>query len=399
MIKRFIKKTLKWTSIALALLIATTYVPATMGAYGLFWERWTTSILGNPLSPRFSWYKPLELTAGNFTEPLATITTDESGIPMEVFEAASKYAEEHKSKSLIVQHKGNIIYEDYWKNTQGDSLFGLHSLTKTMNALLMGHAIEDGFIESVDIPASNFINEWKGTEKENITIRDLLNMAGGLKEDYNFSPTSQRIQRIMGTDITSANLMVNVDAPAGTVFSHVNPNSQALGIIIQRATRQRYGEYFSAKIWQPLGARDAYFFVDQEGGMVHADCCMWASIRDMVRVGEMLLNKGVFNGKQILPAGWVDEMIVPSKANVNYGMQIWLGNEYTKNRPYDARSEAFSNIHNEPYKTEDVFYMDGLGKQRLYMVPSKSLVILRTGDNSREWDDAMLPNLFIEALK
>ncbi len=399
MIKRFIKKTLKWTSIALALVIATTYVPATMGAYGLFWERWTTSILGNPLSPRFSWYKPLELTPGNFSERLATINTDESGIPIEVFETASRYAEEHKSKSLIVQHKGNIIYEDYWDNTEGDSLFGLHSLTKTMNALLMGHAIKDGFIGSVDIPASDFINEWKGTEKENITIRDLLNMAGGLKEDYNFSPSSQRIQRIMGTDITSANLMVGVDAPAGTVFSHVNPNSQMLGIIIQRATGQRYGEYFSEKIWQPLGARDAFFFVDQEGGMVHSDCCMWASIRDMVRVGEMLLNKGVFNGKQILPEGWVDEMIVPSKANINYGMQIWLGNEYTQYRPYDSRLEAFSNIHSEPYKTEDVFYMDGLGKQRLYMVPSKSLVILRTGDNSREWDDSMLPNLFIEALK
>ena len=399
MIKRFIKKTLKWTSIVLALVIATTYVPATMGAYGLFWERWSTSILGNPLSPRFSWYKPLELTSGNFTEPLTTIASKDSGIPAEVFETASKYAEEHKSKSLIIQHRGNIIYEDYWDNTQPDSLFGLHSLTKTMNAFLMGHAIEDGFIQSVDISASDFIKEWKNTEKENITIRDLLNMAGGLKEEYNFSPTSQRIQRIMGTDITAANLAVNIDAPPGTVFSHVNPNSQMLGIIIQRATGLRYSEYFSEKIWQPLGARDAYFFVDQEGGMVHADCCMWASIRDMVRVGEMLLNKGIFQDKQILPAGWVDEMKVPSKANVNYGMQIWLGNEYTKNRPYDSRSKAFQNLHNEPFKADDVFYMDGLGKQRVYMVPSKSLVIVRTGDNSREWDDSMLPNLFIDALK
>lgn len=399
MIKRFLKKTLKWTSIVLALVIATTYVPATMGAYGLFWERWSTSILGNPLSPRFSWYKPLELSSGNFTEPLTTIASKDSGIPAEVFETASKYAEEHKSKSLIIQHRGNIIYEDYWDNTQPDSLFGLHSLTKTMNAFLMGHAIEDGFIQSVDISASDFIKEWKNTEKENITIRDLLNMAGGLKEEYNFSPTSQRIQRIMGTDITAANLAVNIDAPPGTVFSHVNPNSQMLGIIIQRATGQRYSEYFSEKIWQPLGARDAYFFVDQEGGMVHADCCMWASIRDMVRVGEMLLNKGSFQDKQILPAGWVDEMKVPSKANVNYGMQIWLGNEYTKNRPYDSRLDAFSNLHNEPFKADDVFYMDGLGKQRVYMVPSKSLVIVRTGDNSREWDDSMLPNLFIDALK
>ena len=118
----------------------------------------------------------------------------------------------------------------------------------------------------------------------------------------------------------------------------------------------------------------------------------------MVRVGEMLMNKGVFQGEQVLPAGWVDEMITPSKANPNYGMQIWLGTEHKEFRPYDARLESFANIHREPYKADDVFFMDGIGKQRIYIVPSKSLVIVRTGYNSREWDDSMLPNLIIEAL-
>ena len=118
----------------------------------------------------------------------------------------------------------------------------------------------------------------------------------------------------------------------------------------------------------------------------------------MVRVGDMLLNKGVFQGEQVLPAGWVEQMITPSKANPNYGMQIWLGNEHKEFRPYDARWESFANIHREPYKTDDVFFMDGIGKQRIYIVPSKSLVIVRTGYNSREWDDSMLPNLIIEAL-
>ena len=131
---------------------------------------------------------------------------------------------------------------------------------------------------------------------------------------------------------------------------------------------------------------------------MHTDCCMWASIRDMVRVGEMLMNKGVFQGEQVLPAGWVDQMITPSKANPNYGMQIWLNNEYKEFRPYDARLESFANIHREPYKADDVFFMDGIGKQRIYIVPSKSLVIVRTGYNSREWDDSMLPNLIIDAL-
>ena len=395
MIKRFIKGTLKWSSLALLFVIMTTFVPATFGMYGLYWERWTTSILGNPLSPRFSWYKPLELTQGNFVAPLETGSSD---IPQDVFEAASTYAEENNSNSLVIQHEGKIVFERYWNDTQSDSLFGLHSLTKTMNAIMMGHAIEDGYVESVDTAASVYIEEWRGTPKEEIKIRDLLNMAGGLKEDYDFSPTSQRIQRVMGLDIATANINIGVDVPPGTVFSHVNPNSQMLGIIIQRSSGKRFSEYFSEKLWQPLGARDGYFFVDEEGGMVHTDCCMWASIRDMVRVGEMLMNKGVFQGEQVLPAGWVDQMITPSKANPNYGMQIWLGTEHKEFRPYDARLESFANIHREPYKAEDVFFMDGIGKQRIYIVPSKSLVIVRTGYNSREWDDSMLPNLIIEAL-
>ena len=127
MIKRFIKGTLKWSSLALLFVIMTTFVPATFGMYGLYWERWTTSILGNPLSPRFPWYKPLELTQGNFVAPLETGSSD---IPQDVFEAASTYAEENNSNSLVIQHEGKIVFERYWNDTQSDSLFGLHSLQK-----------------------------------------------------------------------------------------------------------------------------------------------------------------------------------------------------------------------------------------------------------------------------
>jgi len=399
MIKLIFKKTFKWIGIALVLIIGSGFIPAALGFYGLFWERWTTSILGNPLNPRLSWYQPLEMTKGNYLNPLPTLDTEKSEISMEAFQKASDYAGSHNSNSLVIQHKGNIVFENYWNDTNFDSLFGLHSLTKTMNAILMGHAIEDGFIESVDISASKFISEWQGTEKEAITIRDLLNMAGGLKEDYDFSPKSQRIQRIMGLDITTANINVATDTSPGTVFSHVNPNSQMLGIIIERASGQRYGDYFSEKIWKPLGAKNAFFFVDKPGGMVHTDCCMWSTVGDMVRVGEMLMNKGLFQDKEVLPSGWVNQMIEPSNANINYGMQIWLGNKFEAKRPYDSRLEAFANLHSEPFKADDVFFMDGLGKQRIYMIPSQSLVILRTGSQDSEWDDSKLPNLILEALQ
>ena len=393
-----LKKILKWLGIGFSIIIIGGFIPATLGAYGLFWERWTTSLLGNPLNPRLSWYTPLEKTTGNFSQPLATLASEGSAIQQDVLQEASDYAELHGSDSLVIQHNGKIVYENYWNDTKPESLFALHSITKTMNALLMGHAIEDGFIDSVDIPAATFIEEWKGSNKENIQIRDLLNMASGIQESYNFEPTSPRIQRIMGLDIVAPNIAAETKGKPGTAFLHVNPNSQILGIIIERATGQRFSEYFSEKIWQPLGARDAFFFVDKPGGMVHTDCCMWASIRDIVRVGEMLMHKGAFKGSQIIPAGWVDEMIKPSKANVNYGMQLWIGKEFVEYRHYDPSTTIFANYHSEPFQADDVFFLDGLGKKRLYVVPSKSLVILRTGPNSSEWDDSKLPNLLIRAL-
>ena len=393
-----LKKILKWLGIGFSIIIIGGFIPATLGAYGLFWERWTTSLLGNPLNPRLSWYTPLEKTTGNFSQPLATLASEGSAIQQDVLQEASDYAELHGSDSLVIQHNGKIVYENYWNDTKPESLFALHSITKTMNALLMGHAIKDGFIDSVDIPAATFIEEWKGSNKENIQIRDLLNMASGIQESYNFEPTSPRIQRIMGLDIVAPNIAAETKGKPGTAFLHVNPNSQILGIIIERATGQRFSEYFSEKIWQPLGARDAFFFVDKLGGMVHTDCCMWASIRDLVRVGEMLMHKGVFKGSQIIPSGWVDEMIQPSKANVNYGMQLWIGKEFVEYRPYDPSTTIFLNYHSEPFQADDVFFLDGLGKKRLYVVPSKSLVILRTGPNSSEWDDSKLPNLLIRAL-
>ena len=257
---------------------------------------------------------------GDFSQPLATIAKENDSKLKDAFQEASDYAELHGSDSLVIQQNGKILYENYWNGSRPESLFALHSITKTMNALLIGHLIEDGFIDSVDMPASRFIQEWKDSNKEKIQIRDLLNMASGIQESYDFSPTSTRIQRIMGLDIVTPNIAAETKGEPGTAFLHVNPNSQILGIIIERATGQKFSEYFSEKIWQPLGARDAFFFVDKPGGMVHTDCCMWATIRDVVRIGEMLMNKGVFNGNQIVPSGWVDEMIKPSNANVNLSL-------------------------------------------------------------------------------
>ena len=120
MIRRFIKFIL--ISIVIVMIVISSIIgSASMGLFGLFWERWTSALMGNPLDPDFSWYQPLERTNGNFQSPLDIISSEQSEIPLSVFQEAKEYAENHGSKSLVIQHKGKIVFESYWQETASSS--------------------------------------------------------------------------------------------------------------------------------------------------------------------------------------------------------------------------------------------------------------------------------------
>lgn len=395
---QLLKRTLKWLGALLLAVALLGVLPARLGVYGLYWKRYAGSFMTNPLNPAFAWYEPMEIVPGREAGSLPIV--EMQGLPFrpEALEEAVMYARFHNSDALIVLHGGRVVIEQYWNMKKADTPWAVHSLTKVLNAILIGHAIADGFISSVDVPAATFIKEWDTPERRGITIRHLLNMSSGLQESFNFAPTSARMQRTMGTDIVGPNMATEVGGPPGERFSHINPNPQLLGIIIERATGRRFADYLAEKFWQPLGARDALMFLDREGGMVHTDCCMWATPMDWARVGEALRLKGAFAGQQIIPTGWVDEMIRPSAAYPNYGMQLWLGTTYEKYRRYDPDIDTFANLHSEPFVAPDVFFLDGLGKQRVYVVPSRELVIVRSGINDPDWDDAKLANLLIRGM-
>jgi CubicO group peptidase (beta-lactamase class C family) len=393
-----VKWIFKWLTIAVLFVVITGFVPAWLGVFGLYWERYATTFLTNPLDPKFEWYKPLEKVEGNFSELLPLASKEDNPFPDSVLELAADYAGANDSEALLIAYQGKLIFERYWNNKDPDSLFAAHSMTKVLPALLIGMAMEDGYIRSIDDPVSDYLSEWDVDKRQGITIRHLLTMSSGVQESYDFRPTSARMKRAMGTDIVTPNIGVEIRFKPGQVFAHFNPNSQLLGIILQRATRQRFGDYLSKKLWKPIGAHDAFLFLDQPGGMVHTDCCMWSAIQDWMRIGELLRTKGMFNGEQIVPASWIDQMVTPSQTNPNYGMQLWLGNIYEEYRRYDPETDTFANYHSEPFMAEDVIFLDGLGKKRLYVIPSFGLVILRTGPNHSEWDDARVPNILTRAL-
>ena len=401
MLKRILRglaATGKWTLIVIAVVGVLVYLPSRLGWYGIYAKRYVISLSGNPLSPSRAWYDPQELVAGGEPTPLDAWPTQENPIGPAVYQEAALWAKGQKSDSLVVLYQGRLAHASYFNDQTPESEFSTHSLTKVLTSILTGHAIADGHMESVDQPASDYLPEWDTDERRGITVRDLLNMAGGLEETFAFYPGSARLARTMGTDIVTANLEVGIYAPPGAAFTHANPNSQVAGIVVERATDKRFADYLSEKLWAPLGLRDGWLLLDRAGGMAHTDCCMWTAIEDWAKIGQALMQNGCYAGEQIIPAGWMDEMTTPSAANENYGMQLWLGTSHESLRKYDPNIEFLGNRHSEPFVADDVFFLDGAGDQRLYMIPSRELVILRTGKDGPQWDDAFLPNLFTRAV-
>jgi CubicO group peptidase (beta-lactamase class C family) len=165
---------------------------------------------------------------------------------------------------------------------------------------------------------------------------------------------------------------------------------QLLARVVELATGDRYASYISERLWKPIGAADAQLARDNEAGATRADCCLRARRGDWMRIAELLVSDGRFEGEQIIPPGWVRRMLAPSKANANFGSQVWRGLPFIASTGLGSASE--------PYAVDDTYLLKGAGKTRLWFVPSLALTILRTGSNSEsdtDWDDAHIPNLII----
>jgi len=270
---------------------------------------------------------------------------------------------------------------------------------KTVLGLLTGAAIADGLIPSVDEPAARWLTEWKDEAHGKIRVRDLLQMSSGLELiPFSPNPLSRSTRSYLGTDLTSLALSLEVAEAPGKVFEYANMNSQLLGTVVQRASGKRYAQYLSERLWSRLGAPTAYVWLDDADGMPHTFCCLQTTARGWLRVGLLLLNEGRVGDDQVVPAEWVREMTTPASTNANFGYQVWLGSPPGTERRYSSRSVAKAH-HGEPYLAPDVIFSDGFGGQRVYVVPSQRLVIVRTGKTSMTWDDARLPNAILRGLK
>ena len=352
-----------------------------------------------------SWYRTFDLITGTPGDALVVADETTGTIPAAVLAEAETYVAERDSLAFLVWQGGALQHAWYADGFAVDTAADTRSMHKSVLALVVGLAIEDGFIASIDEPAATYLPEWADDPRAQISIRHMLEMTTGLgRYPFEFQPWAPGVQFNMGQNIAPYALGIEAARPPGEVFSYNNLNSQLLGIIVERATGERYADYLERRLWSKLEAGDARVVTDRDGGLARTYCCLQTTAEAWLRFGLLHLNKGRVNGEQIVPEAWMAQVASPSETNPNYGFQTWLGTTHEPRRSY-GEGVAMAVKQDAPFAADDVIFLDGAGGQRVYVIPSADMVIVRIGYGGPDfaagtfkWEDTGLPNLLLAGL-
>lgn len=350
-------------------------------------------------------YDTLEPVAGSARAQLlpqrrrATITRPAT-------DQAIAYAAERNSSSLVVWRRGRIEVERYFGNFDRAKPIVSKSLAKPVTAILIGRAIQQGHIKSLDQPVADFITEWKDDPRRSkMLIRHLLDMRTGFLPQGEGKDAADVLNRAY-LHPRHDQIIIN-DYPLtndpGTRHDYSNATSELVAPVIERATGQRYGHYLSEALLKPIGAAGGSIWVNRPGGTAHSGCCLLLPAQSWLRMAVLLAQDGVWNGHRLLPAGYVSAMRTPTAQNPHYGLGVYVAGRYAEWRGPLNPEITFGRIrHSEPYLDKDLYLFDGNSNQVVYVVPGAQMIVLRTGGNpprDKPWDNAFLPNLLIRDLQ
>ncbi len=405
-----VKSIAKWLGVALLVLISVALVGYL--ANKTYMDRYFKMAVSQArgLSQQAEWYDPVDKVPGAVDQPLPIAPADARTVDAAALAKASAYAKVKDSYGLLVWQGGALQAADYYQGFDRERLIASKSMAKMIVGLVIGRAIAQGHIRSVDQPVSDFITEWQGTPKAKPTIRHFLQNSSGISRFAynNFMPWGQTMREYLSE--YHEDILINeteYQYEPGSEYDYSMITSDVLAIVIERATKQRYADYVGKQLIQPIGAQGGTVYINRPGGLAHSGCCMMLPAESFVRMGVLMAQDGVWNGERILPAGWVRETITPSPANPKWGLHMWIGQPYQERvRFFPERSQPIGVLHSEPYAADDIFLWDGSGNQAMWISPSKNLVVLRFGDTPKpkygqkgEWDNSLIPNTIIRGLK
>lgn len=276
--------------------------------------------------------------------------------------------------AFAVSYCDSLLFEQYFEGSDRRSASNSFSVAKSVISLLIGKAIDDGLIGSVDDPVAKYLEEFKEDGREKITIRHLLTMSSGLDWDESgSSPMSDNAEAYYGWNLRKQMFSIKPKNAPGEIFEYASCNTQFLGFILKEVTGKSVSEYLEEKLWKPLGMEtEALWNLDDKDGDEKVFCCLYATARDYLRIGRLMLNNGNWNGVQLFPANWIIESTTPAnlknekgEPNTVYGLSWWI----------------------DEYKGLKFYYARGILGQYIICLPAYDMVIFRAGHQRGEKTD------------
>jgi CubicO group peptidase (beta-lactamase class C family) len=272
------------------------------------------------------------ISAGKNVYPLP------KGQPLDVSVDVDAYMKDQRTAGLLIIQDGKIRLEKYGLDFSGDKRWTSFSVAKSVTSTLVGAAIKDGYIKSIDDKVSDYIPDIKGSAYDDVTIRQLLTMTSGVKwtEDYADPKSDVALFDVHkaepGVDTTVSYMRkLKREAPPGAKWVYKTGETNLVGVLVSSATRKTLSDYLSEKIWKPFGMeQDASWLLGSTGHEI-SGCCIQASTRDFARFGLFILGGGMANGKSVLPDGWITAATMKhadtEQAEYGYGYQWWVLND------------------------------------------------------------------------
>lgn len=276
--------------------------------------------------------------------------------------------EDLKTVAFLVIQDDTIRYEKYWRGHTDTTISGSFSMAKSVVSLLIGVALEEGKINSIEDPISQYIPEFKKSGTDTILIRHLLAMSGGFnwKEQYE-NPFGKTARAYYGDDLKGLIGSLEADRKPGEYFVYSSNETQILAWIVENVYNKPIAAIAAEKIWQPIGAEHpALWSLDKADGTAKAFCCIKATARDFARLGKLVLHQGRVDSQQIVPEAYIKEATSPAS---------WLKDN--EENPVDFYGYQFW-IYN--YKGMQIPYFRGVKGQFIFVIPEKNAVVVRLGE-------------------
>jgi CubicO group peptidase (beta-lactamase class C family) len=300
------------------------------------------------------------------TEPFrftgADSLTVEETIPADRRAQLDRFLDDNDTVAFLVIRRDTLLLERYYRGHRDTSLSLSFSISKSLLSILVGCAIDDGYIGSVIQPVTDYVPELKPNGFDEVTLRHLLQMTSGMEYAEDENPFGLQARFYYGENLEEMLLELKLSHAPGRYFEYKSGENQLLALILSRALpSMTITEYTQERIWEPLGMEyDGLWSVDHEpGGLEKTFCCLAARARDYAKMGRLYLNGGNWNGVQIVSSDWVREstrLDVSEGSSAEYQYQWWLPDAYGTD-----------------------FMAVGLLGQYVYVSPEHEVILVRLG--------------------